>query len=152
MMSTKNPTTNQHIPVLSLVWDYWPILQSLPCKVTQIPLLCNFFVQHAYPPPKSHASVAALPVASFQGSLMNQSGTGATGLSQSPMAAPPMLLIPTQGHSQVNHHGLSRVNSGCNTLGVGASFIPFFHTSTLENLSICTAMASISCYISFTSQ
>lgn len=124
-----------------------------PCHaVTQIPEFCVFFVQPAYPPSKSHASVATLPVASFQGSSMSQSGTGATGLSQSPVAAPPMQLIPAQGHSQVNHHGLSCVNSTCNTLGVGTSFIPFFDTSTPQNLSICIAMASIGCHLRFTSQ
>lgn len=129
---TKHPSTN-HFVLPSSTSLGFPQCGTIspsynPCHA-KIPAFCNFFVQHAYPPSKSHASVAILPVASFQGSLMSQSGTRATGLSQNPMGACPTLLMPAQGHSQVNQHGLPHVNSRCNTLAVGASFIPFLHTA-----------------------
>lgn len=113
MMSTKNPTTNHSVlpSSTSLCFpqcgtispSHNPCHAKSPRPQHSAISLCSLLI----PSSKSHARVATFPVASFQGCLMSQSGTGATGLSQSPKAAPPTLLIPTQGHSQVNHHGLS---------------------------------------------
>lgn len=141
MNSKKHPTTNRYaFPINTSTLSSVPQL-SVRLRATAIQShqtvtlpCCNYLVQHTHPPSKSHASVATLSVAAFQGSLMSKSGTGRTcrGLPRTRCCAKWLHLSPlpitTHRHLQVSSCCTPSANPTSTTLGTGTPFLAFFLT------------------------